>query len=147
MLTYEESLKCIVASKFGKGFIADLININTTQKKGKQLFNLKAGDELINLTSNLKTHIACVAKNSKLLVFNTKELPILRRGVGVQLQKIKENNYLSDIHTFNLSDGIKWKIGSQLRNEKDVDFWIGKRSQAGKKVPKRFNKNLKFFNE
>ena len=26
----------------------------------------------------------------------------------------------------------------------DVDFWMGKRAQAGKKVPKYFNKNLKF---
>ena len=40
---------------------------------------------------------------------------------------------------------ITWKISKQLRNETDIDFWIGKRSQVGKKVPKRFNKNLKFF--
>jgi len=108
---------------------------------------LKSGDELIKLTSNVKTHIACVSKNSKLLVFSTKDLPILARGGGVQLQKINKDNVLSDIQTFNFSDGITWKIGSQLRNEKDVEFWLGKRSQVGKKVPKRFNKNLKFFNE
>ena len=32
-------------------------------------------------------------------------------------------------------------------NETDIEFWIGKRSQVGKKVPKRFNKNLKFHND
>jgi len=147
MLVYEDGLKCIVASKFGKGFIADLNEIQTSQKKGKQLFNLKSGDQLLNIKNKIDTHIACVANNSKLLIFTTKDLPILKRGGGVQLQKIKKGEFLSDIETFNLSEGITWKIGSQLRNEKDIDFWIGKRSQVGKKVPKRFNKNLKFCNE
>ena len=33
ILAYKQNLKCIVASKFGKGFIADLNNIQTNQKK------------------------------------------------------------------------------------------------------------------
>ena len=70
----------------------------------------------------------------------------MKKGGGVQLQKIKKGDFLSDIQTFNLSKGIIWQIGSQLRNETDVNFWIGKRAQVGKKVPKRFNKNLKFKN-
>tara|TARA_B100001245_G_C22606068_1_gene299847 strand:- start:92 stop:541 length:450 start_codon:yes stop_codon:yes gene_type:complete len=147
MFPYEENLECIVASSFGKGFIADLSEIQTSQKKGKQLFNLKSGDNLLNVKKNIHTHIACVSQNSKLLVFQTKDLPILKKGGGVQLQKIKKDDFLSDIQTFNLSDGISWKIGSQFRNITDIDFWIGKRSQVGKKVPKRFNKNLKFYNE
>jgi topoisomerase-4 subunit A len=101
----------------------------------------------MSITGNLNSHIACVSKNSKILIFETKFLPILRKGGGVQLQKIKKDEALSDIQSFNLSDGVTWKIGSQLRIEKDINFWIGKRAQVGKKVPKRFNKNLKFFNE
>ena len=38
ILPYEDDLKCIVASKFGKGFIADLNEIQTAQKKGKTTF-------------------------------------------------------------------------------------------------------------
>ena len=94
-------------------------------KEGKQLFNLKSGDKLLNIINKVDTHIACVANNSKLLIFLTKDLPILKRGGGVQLQKIKKEELLSDIQTFYLSDGITWKIGSQLRNETDIDFWIG----------------------
>jgi len=147
ILPYEKNLKTIVASKFGKGFIADLNDIQTSQRKGKQLFNLKLGDKLISITSNLNSHIACVSNNSKILIFETKFLPILKKGGGVQLQKIKKDEALSDIQSFNLSDGVTWRIGSQLRSEKDINFWIGKRAQVGKKVPNRFNKNLKFFNE
>ena len=62
ILPYEDDLKCIVASKFGKGFIADLNEIQTSQKKGKQLFNLKSDDQLLNITNKVDTHIACVAK-------------------------------------------------------------------------------------
>ena len=144
MLPYEDNLKCIVASTYGKGFIADLNEIQTSQKKGKKFFNLKLGDQLLNIKNKVGTHIACVANNSKLLIFMIKDLPILKRGGGVQLQKIKKGEFLSDIQTFSLSEGVNWRIGSQLRNEKDIDFWIGKRSQVGKKIPKRFNKNLKF---
>ena len=49
------------------------------------------------------------------------------------------------VQSFNLDEGISWQIGSQNRNEKNIEFWIGKRAQSGKKVPKRFNKNLKFY--
>ena len=144
MTSYEENKKCILASKFGKGFIADLSDIQTSQKKGKKLFNLKPGDELIKILSNIDTHIACVASNSKLLIFETKELPILKKGSGVQFQKFKSGDTLSDIQTFDTSEGIIWKIGSQSKIEKKISFWLGKRAQTGKKVPKRFSKNLKF---
>ena len=33
---------------------------------------------------------------------------------------------------------------SKNRNLDNAEFWLGKRAQAGKKVPKFFNKNLKF---
>ena len=61
------------------------------------------------------------------------------------MQKIKDNNSLIDIQIFDLNEGITWKNGSINRNEKKIDFWIGKRAQSGKKIPKRFNKNLKFY--
>ena len=127
--------------------IVNLNDIQTSQKKGKKLFNLKSGDELLYLTNKVDSYIACVSNKSKLLIFKTKELPLLVKGGGVQLQKIKSNDYLSDIQTFNISNGIIWKIGSQIRNEKNIKFWMGKRSQSGKKTPNRFSKNLKFFNE
>ena len=147
ILPYSENLKCVLATLFGKGFIADLNEIKTTQKKGKQLFNLKTGDKLLTIANKINSHIACVNNKSKLIIFQTKYLPILKKGGGVQLQKMKKDDKLSDIQTFNLSDGIYWKIGKHLRNEKKINFWLGKRSQSGKKVPKRFNKDLKFYNE
>ena len=144
LIPYSDKLKCLVASLKGKGFLADLSNIQTSQKKGKQLFNLKNSDKLIKVIISNKSHLACVNKHAKLLIFEIKELPLLKKGGGVQLQKIKDDNYLVDIQNFNLSEGITWKTGSLNKNEKLINFWLGKRSQSGKKIPKRFNKNLKF---
>ena len=145
LLPFSKNLLCVVASSKGKGFIADLNNIKTTQKKGKQLFNLKDEDHLINVIELNKSHLACVNSEAKLLIFETKTLPVLQKGGGVQLQKIKTNVQLKDIQNFNLEQGINWKTGSFNKSEKLLDFWIGKRAQSGKKVPKRFNKSLKFY--
>ena len=145
LIPYSDNLKYILASLKGKGFISDLNNIVTAQKKGKQLFNLKDDDQLIRVIKSDKTHLACVNNDGKLLIFKSKDLPILQRGGGVQLQKIKNNNFLTDIQNFNLEEGISWKTGSLNKNTKEIDFWLGKRAQSGKKVPKRFNKNLKFY--
>ena len=60
------------------------------------------------------------------------------------LQKIKNSNLLKDVLIFDLKEGISWNTGSLKKNIKDIDVWLGKRAQSGKKIPKRFNKNLKF---
>jgi len=134
----------VVASQKGKGFIADIKNIKTNQKKGKQLFNLKKDDKLIKVLCLNHSHIACVNNLSKLLIFETKQLPVLQKGMGVQMQKIKENDFLSDFQLFNIDDGLSWYKGKLKRNEKNLKLWLGKRSQFGKKLPKKFNKDLKF---
>jgi len=146
ILPYNNNDKIIITSKLGKGFIADLNDIITSQKKGKQLFNLKSNDEVLSINNIIGDHIACVNSSSKLLIFKIDQLPVLKKGGGVQLQKIKNNEFLSDIQIFQLSDGISWRTGSKIKNEKNINFWIGKRSQSGKKIPKRFNKELKFNN-
>ena len=54
------------------------------------------------------------------------------------------NDSLSDSTLVNISEGLYWNKGSKIKNLKEIDFWIGKRAQVGKKIPRGFNKNLKF---
>ena len=49
-----------------------------------------------------------------------------------------------DSSLIDIKEGLSWRKASKNKNLKDVDFWVGKRAQVGKKVPKGFNKNLKF---
>ena len=85
-----------------------------------------------------------MSKNEKLLVFDTAALPTLNKGAGVQLMKIKDKDSLVDSSLFDLKKGLSWNKASKTKNLKDVQFWLGKRAQVGKKIPKGFNKNLKF---
>ena len=136
--------KLILITKFGKGFITISENLITNQKKGKNIINLKDSDELLNVHHYNNDYLALVSKNKKLLIFDTTSLPTLNKGVGVQLMKIKENDCVCDSSLFDFKEGLFWNKGSKLKNLKDIDFWIGKRAQVGKKIPKGFNKNLKF---
>jgi len=116
----------------------------TNQKKGKSIINLKNYDELLNVHHYYNDHLALVSKNEKLLIFDTSSLPTLNKGAGVQLMKIKDKDFIVDSSLINTKDGLFWTKGSKNKNLKDVDFWFGKRAQVGKKIPKGFNKNLKF---
>ena len=145
ILLPEENKKCVMASSKGKGFIAYTFSLISNQKKGKKIFNLKTNDILIKVLNYDKSHLAVVNKSKKILIFPVDSLPVLQKGVGVQLMRIKESDSLSDIQLINLSDGLTWQIGSKIRTLEEIDFWIGKRAQSGKKIPKYFNKNLKFY--
>ena len=58
--------------------------------------------------------------------------------------KLKENDSISDIKFLDQSEGLIWYYSSKVKKLNDISFWIGKRAQSGKKVPKYFNKNFKF---
>ena len=145
ILIPEKNKKCVLASSKGKGFIANTFSLTSTQKKGKKVFNLKPNDSLIKVIKCDKSHLVTVNKSKKILIFPVESLPVLQKGVGVQLMRIKETDSLSDIQLIDLSNGLTWQTGSKMRTLANIDFWIGKRAQSGKKAPKYFNKNLKFY--
>ena len=134
----------LIVSKNGKGFTSNTEYLVTNQKKGKKLFNLKNNDVVIKVLNLSKKHIACVTKLQKMLIFEIDALPSLQKGGGVQLIKIKKDDFLSDVTQLTIKEGLEWNTGSKNRKLEDIEFWIGKRAQAGRKVPKYFNKNLKF---
>ncbi len=136
--------KIFVASKNGKGFVSNINQLTTNQRKGRHFFNLKNNDTVVKVFSLEKSHIICVSKFQKMLAFDVSSIPELQKGVGVQLIKIKNKDYLSDIIDINPQEGLEWSTGSKNRKLDNFDFWIGKRAQSGKKIPKYFNKNLKF---
>ena len=140
----EENKNCLLTSLNGKGFIVDSNSLISNQKKGKKLFNLKISDILIKVLNANKQYIAITNKSGKLLIFNIESLPILQKGSGVQLMKLKKNELIVDIKLFDQSEDLTWYSGSKVKKLNDITFWMGKRAQSGKKVPKYFNKNFKF---
>ena len=139
-----ENKNCLVTSLNGKGFIADTNSLISNHKKGKKLLNLKNSDILFKVLNISKQYIAITNKSGKLLIFNIESLPILQKGSGVQLMKLKKNDLIADIKLLDQSETLTWSSGSKVKKLNDISFWIGKRAQSGKKVPKYFNKDFKF---
>jgi topoisomerase-4 subunit A len=72
------------------------------------------------------------------------ELPEMTRGRGVMLQRYSTGG-LADVVVFDSGEGLAWRIGDRTRVETDIEDWVGKRAQAGRKVPRGFPRNTRFF--
>ena len=87
--------------------------------------------------------MAVVGENRRLLIFPLSELFEMGRGRGVLLQRYKDGG-LSDATVFTWEDGLTWRAGERTRTETGLDDWVGKRSQAGRVVPKGFSSANRF---
>ena len=137
---YAKGARMLIASSAGKGFIADMDGLIAQTRSGKQVMNVKDRVKARVCVPATGDHVAVLGENRKLLLFPTSEVSELSRGQGVMLQKYTKGG-LADVKTFNLEDGLTWTMGGKegrRRTEHELDFWLGKRAQAGKLVPKGF---------
>ncbi len=144
IMPYIPDQRLLLASSAGDGFIVRHDDVIAQTKNGKQILNVK-GNYTAKVCRNINgDHIAVVGENRKVLIFSIIELPEMVRGKGVRLQKYKEGG-LSDITTFNLSDGLSWlDPAGRTRTETNLEEWMGKRATAGRMAPRGFPKNMKF---
>lgn len=88
--------------------------------------------------------VAVIGQNRKLLVFDIAEIPEMKRGQGVTLQKYK-NGHMSDLKIFKGEEGLSWPQGeNRTRTETDLTYWLGKRGSVGKIPPVGFPRSNKF---
>lgn len=138
--------KLLLVSHMGNGFIASGSDIVATTRKGKQIMNVKLPDETKLCIPVNGDHVAIVGENRKLLIFPLSEIPEMSRGKGVRLQRYKDGG-VSDINTFNLSEGLNWRDTADRTFTKQADElveWLGTRAGAGRMVPKGFPRSGKF---
>lgn len=138
--------KLLLVSHMGNGFIASGSDIVATTRKGKQIMNVKLPDETKLCIPVNGDHVAIVGENRKLLIFPLSEIPEMSRGKGVRLQRYKDGG-VSDINTFNLSNGLNWRDTADRTFTKQADElveWLGVRAGAGRMVPKGFPRSGKF---
>ncbi len=141
---FKEGQEFLLVSNVGNGFICDQSNMLASTKNGKEILKIIKNEKLQFCIRIIGDHLAIVGKNRKLLIFNLTELPKLKKGKGVRIQKLK-NEKISDLVIFNFDDGLRWKDSSKrLRKQSNFVTWIGRRASVGKNVPKGFPKNNKF---
>ena len=139
---YDQNFEILISSKKGYGFIASSKDLLSNRKAGKQILNLTNDDEAISSDIIKGSHVAVIGENKKMLLFVKEELPKMSKGKGVRLQKYKEGNLIRAI-SFEFEKGLNiMDKNGRKRSFNDIDVWLGKRGQAGKKVPKGFPRNF-----
>ena len=138
---FDKNKDILIVSKLGNGFVVSHNDILSNRKSGKQVLNLSEGDKA-KISSQIKgKDIAVIGENKKMVIYSLDEIPVMSRGKGVKLQRYKEG-FLAGIISFNIADGLNI-LDKNGRNRffEDINDWVGKRGQAGKKVPKGFPRN------
>ncbi len=138
----ETNRQLLVASSIGKGFVIDEEDVIAQTKGGKNILNPGKG-KAIACRMVEGDHVAVIGTHRKLLVFPIDQIPPMKRGQGVTLQKYKDAA-LSDIKVFKMEEGLSWKVGERTRLEEDMIPWLGTRASVGKLPPVGFPRTNKF---
>lgn len=143
ILVYKKGQKLLLASSNGKGFIVNSNDLVASTKGGKQVLNLSKDNKCSVCTPVEGDMVAVIGTNRKLVVFGIDELPEMKRGQGVTLQKYRDAK-LGDAKTFDSNEGLSWNLGTKTRLEKDIMSWRAKRGSIGKIPPVGFPKDNRF---
>ena len=133
----------LIAANSGRGFVIPGIELSSERRAGKQIINLKSGEELARCVPAEGDHVAIIGQNRKLLVFPLNEVPEMAKGAGVALQKYKDGG-MADLKVFILASGLSWKSGERVRTETRLQDWLGHRGQAGRLPPNGFPRSGRF---
>ena len=143
LFIWREASRYLVATDSGRGFIAKAEDLQAEKRTGKQVLNLKPGEEASFCIAVAGDHVATIGDNKKLLVFPLAQIPEMTRGAGVILQKFKDGG-MRDVKMFVAADGLTWRLGEKTRTETDLRPWLGERAGAGRLPPNGFPKSGKF---
>jgi topoisomerase-4 subunit A len=138
-----EGGRYLVASSAGRGFVVPAAELAAEKRTGKQVLNLRPGEEAALCAPADGDHVATVGTNRKLLIFPLEQVPEMARGGGVILQRYRDGG-LADAKVFRLADGLTWRLGDKTRTETNLRDWIGERAQAGRLPPNGFPRAGRF---
>jgi topoisomerase-4 subunit A len=139
-----EEARYLVVASGGRGFVVPGAELLAEKRTGKQVLNLRPGEEAALCVPAEGDHVAILGDNRKLLVFPLDQVPELTRGSGVILQKYGTGGSVADAKVFRLADGLTWRLGDKQRTETDLRMWLGERAHAGRQPPNGFPRSNRF---
>jgi topoisomerase-4 subunit A len=143
LFVHEPERKLLVASEAGRGFVIEEKDVVAQTRNGKQVLSVDNATPAAVCVEARGDHVAVIGSNRKLLVFPLDQIPMMKRGQGVALQKYKGAS-LADVKVFALAEGLSWIIGDRTRTEHDVTPWMGARAGQGKLPPVGFPRTNRF---
>ena len=139
IIPFHHGTKGLIFSKKGLGFMVDFSSLQSSTKTGKQIFELSEGDKVIGLKEINGDNVIVLSSSFKMLIFSVKELPLLKKGKGVRLQRYKGETLL-DAMIFSQNQKDNFIIKKIFAKHEDMGFWTGKRGLVGKMLPKKLLK-------
>lgn len=140
---FTPELKLLIAANNGKGFVVEAVDVEAQTRNGKQILNVMENSRAMLCVPVEGDHVAVIGENRKLLIFPLSQIPVMKKGQGVTLQKYKEGE-LSDVKCFILKEGLSWALGGKTRTELDLKPWTGNRADAGRLPPTGFPRTNRF---
>jgi topoisomerase IV subunit A len=145
--------RMLLVSHAGYGFVVPEAETVANTRKGKQVMNVTAPDE-VRLCLPVDTgadHLAIVGENRKMLVVpfpgdGADRVPEMGRGKGVRLQRFGDGG-AGDAKLFTMADGLSWRDSAErthLRRAEELKEWMLPRGTAGRMVPKGFPRTGRF---
>ena len=136
ILPFHSEHKGLIFSRNGLGFAVSFSSLQSSTKTGRQIFDLNVGDEVIGFQEITGDKVIVLSTSFKMLVFSVKELPLLKKGKGVRLQRYKEEALL-DVMLFSQNEKNDSIIKKIFPTIEDISYWEGKRGQVGRIMPKK----------
>ena len=131
ILPFYHEGKGLIFSKKGLGFAIDFSSLKSSTKTGKQIFQLSEGDEVLGLQEITGDNVIVLSTSFKMLIFSVNELPLLKKGKGVRLQRYKQEALL-DVMLFSQNEKSDTVIKKIFPKDEEISFWMGKRGHVGK---------------
>ena len=154
-----EESKILISNSAGFGFISNLSNAISNQKKGKQFMKTPEGASVISPIAINENHKYVAATfssqdnkgkvSNKMLIFPIEELPVLPKGKGNKLISIstkafkEKSEFMMDVcclaEDSKLHIHHEGKTGGKTWTLKDLEDYISSRAKRGRVLPTGYN--------
>jgi len=139
----------VMLSDAGYGFICEIENMLTKNKKGKATLSVPKGAQALaalRINESQQDFIAVVTTSGYLTIYPVTELPELAKGKGVKLINIPSkllkarDEYVLGATTFRKGQHVLVHAGKRYLRLKgqDLEHYMGERGKRGRKLPKGF---------
>jgi len=124
-----DATKILLVSGSGKGFLVESNDVLAQTKQGKQIFNLESDEKSLCIPVTGQ-YCLFLGENRRLLVLDIKDIPVLKKGKGLKLQRFK-HGVLKDIRILNEVAEIEALLPKGLQK---LSIWLDKRGSHGRLV-------------
>ena len=131
LVSFTPNTKFILASSSGKGFIVKSDDLLAHTKTGRQVMGLDGKDTMKVALRVTSDKIAVIGSNKKIISFPTSEIPEMKKGKGVILQKYKDGSKLRGIKFLEESSASYHNIGGTRVSSEILEKSEGKRAGVG----------------